>query len=315
MEQSVSVKRESQRGHHGSAERIPAQGVRAMARAALEEGLFPSVGSLARSLQQGLRSAGVSYDVRTLKRQMLGTIATVPTEVQFTILGLLPNGIRVDASAPPYVLAAKVLPLVQLWLHLNPGSSRRALASRLQRDLENDGISYTVDSLQAVLGGKNRLFVRTAIRDRLSAFLGECGFSVGGDAKGPFESLSAEISRSLAMRELVPIRRFRELCLLWIWEHHGASPRRLSTLLHEKLLQRGVQMSCDYLHRAVSGVPRRVRRLLQTVLEESLQASGIPAATRSGRRPREDGQREGETEAGHGLGAGRPHRRPSQNMA
>ena len=275
-----------QRCLHGSRERIPAASVRAMARVALEKELFPSVGALARNLQLVLRSEGITYDVRTLKRQMLGGIATVAPEVAAALLRVLVDGSRrrsgssirklltkqgVNATRmgePPYLLAVKVLPLVHLWLHLNPGSSKRALASHLQKDLEQEGISYALGSLEAILAGKNRLFVSRTIRDRLLTYLSERRL---GEAEGRIEDLSEDILRSLAMRQLIPIRRFRDVCLLWLWEHRGASPRQLAMLLRQELLQRGVQMSLDYLQRMVADRPRKVRRLLETALEEVLQ--------------------------------------------
>jgi hypothetical protein len=174
------------------------------------------------------------------------------------------------AGEPPYILTVKVLPLVHLWLHLNPGSSKRALASRLRKDLEQEGVSYALGSLEAILAGKNRLLVSSPIRDRLLAYLSE--HTLGeGEVEGQIEDLSEDILRSLAMRQLIPISMFRDVCQLWLWEHRDASPRQLAMLLRQELLQRGVQMSLDYLQRMVADRPRKVRRLLEAALEEVLQ--------------------------------------------
>ena len=60
---------------HGSRERKPGTLVRAMGEFALSKGLFPSKESLAHKLCQDLKSCGVIYHVRTLKRQISGFIA------------------------------------------------------------------------------------------------------------------------------------------------------------------------------------------------------------------------------------------------
>src|SRR5260370_17939989 len=77
---------------HGSPERKPGTLVRAMGEFALRKGLFPSKESLARRLCKDLESYGIIYHVRTLKRQISGFIATVPSEVQSALAKIAFNG-------------------------------------------------------------------------------------------------------------------------------------------------------------------------------------------------------------------------------
>lgn len=278
---------------HGSPERRPGTLVRAMGEFALSKSLFPSQESLARKLCEDLESYGVIYHFRTVKRQISGFIATVPSEVQSALAKIAvgwrsgvdirqlcaeagissPNG----NDSPAYVLSEKVLPLAQLWLHLNPQASKRALAIRLQRDIEKQGISYTVGTLEAILAGKNRLFVRPVIGDRLVEYLQDVGINSRVEAEARIQAQAEVIRQSLDSREFVPIRRFHELCLLWLWKHRDATARQLSAALQKKLSERGVGMNLDYLQRAVSGRPRQVRGQLQEALEDVLRPDLPPS--------------------------------------
>jgi hypothetical protein len=263
---------------------------------ALSKGLFPSKESLARRLCKELEPYGIIYHVRTLKRQISGFIATVPSEVQSALAKIAFNGngrrsgvdirqLCAEAGisspdgndSPAYVLSEKVLPLAQLWLHLNPQASKRALAIRLQRHLEKQGISYTVGTLEAILAGKNRLLVRPVIGDGLLEYLRDLGINSRAEAEARIQAQAEVIRRSLDAREFVPIRRFYELCLLWLWKHRDATARQLSTALQKKLLERGVRMNLDYLQRAVSGRPRQVRCQLQEALEDVLRPDLPPS--------------------------------------
>ena len=279
------------RRSHGSPERIAGKLARAMGEFALSKGLFPSKESLARKLCEDLKSCGVIYHIRTLKRQISGAIATVPPEVEAALATVVFNGNgrrsgvdlrqlcaeaginRPDGKdSPAYVLSEKVLPLAQLWLHLNPQASKRALANRLQDDLEKQGISYTVYTLQGILAGKNRLLVRPVIGDRLLEYLRDVGINSRAEAEAIIQAQAEDIRRSLSARQLLPIRRFRELCQLWLWKHRNASARHLAAALQQRLLERGVLMNLDYIQHAVRGRSRHVRRLLEIILEDLLRS-------------------------------------------
>lgn len=278
---------------HGSPERRPGALVRAMCEFALSKRLFPSKESLARKLCEDLESYGVIYHFRTLKRQISGFIATVPSEVQSAVAKIAfgrRSGVDIrqlcaeagisranGRDAPAYVLREKVLPLAQLWLHLNPQASKRALAIRLRRDIEKQGISYTVGTLEAILAGKSRLLVRPVIGDRLLEYLQDVGIHSRAEAEARIQAQAEAIRRSLNAREFVRIRRFHELCWLWLWKHRDATARQLSAALQKKLSERGVGMNLDYLQRAVSGRPRQVRCQLQAALEDVLRPDLPPS--------------------------------------
>src|SRR3990172_6438325 len=133
---------------HGSLERTPGALFRAMGALFLLKNPDCSREALARELQEHLRSLGVDYHVRTLKRQLAGSVSSVPTEVQAAMRHVLRrvNGLRTDldieealgAAAlwvapeerqPEYLSTERIIPLVQLWLLFNPTHSRRSLAT------------------------------------------------------------------------------------------------------------------------------------------------------------------------------------------
>ena len=68
-------------GSHGSLERTPGALFRAMGALYLRKTDY-SREALARELKEHLETVGVDYHVRTLKRQLTGSVATVPPEVQ-----------------------------------------------------------------------------------------------------------------------------------------------------------------------------------------------------------------------------------------
>ena len=287
LESKDQLDRPEDRLSHGSPERVPGALARKMAEAALEKGIWPSQESLAGALCRELLSFGVRYHVRTVKRQISGQIATVPPEVLTALAKVLFNGngracgdeiLRLCGSrqpdaavAPDYVLSQKVLPLVRLWLHLNPHVSKRALAIRLQRNLRARRVSYTLGALEAILAGKNRLLIKAIIQEKLLTYLREFGIHSRVEAEERIRTGAEVIRRSLAERQLVPSRRFHELSSLWLWAHRQASARDLAGALQQKLLQRGVRMNLDYVQHAVAGRSRQVRRLLEAALGELLQ--------------------------------------------
>ena len=84
---------------HGSPERLPGALFRAVGVLFLQK-KDVSCDALARELKEHLKTTGVSYHVRTLKRQLTGKVASVPPEVQGAMrhLVLKANGLRTQAD-------------------------------------------------------------------------------------------------------------------------------------------------------------------------------------------------------------------------
>ena len=84
---------------HGSPEWLPGALFRAVGVLFLQKKEV-SREALARELKEHLATLGVSYQVRTLKRQLTGKVASVPPEVQGAMrhLVLKANGLRTQAD-------------------------------------------------------------------------------------------------------------------------------------------------------------------------------------------------------------------------
>ena len=95
-------------GSHGSHERMPGALFRAVGALFLQKEDV-SREALARELKEHLKTLGVDYHVRTLKRQLTGNVASVPPEVQGAMmrhLVLKANGLRTEADIEAALVAA-----------------------------------------------------------------------------------------------------------------------------------------------------------------------------------------------------------------
>lgn len=272
---------------HVSPERVPGAFFRAMGALYFKEHPDCSQESLARDLGRGLAARGIGYHVRTLKRHLTGAVSSVPPEVEAEMCRLLTggNGLRtlrdieqaLAASGlevgpaeriSPYVPVDRLVPLVQLWLHLNPGQSKRSLARRLRDELSGSKAHHTVDTLQNILAGKQYRFVRRAVHEKLPALLAESGVASEEEARSRHLDLAEEIAASVERREVVGAQGFVRLCRLWQLRHHEPSSRRLALMLQQRLAEGGLRLSLSHLQNLVSGRTRGVRRAVLQVLVE-----------------------------------------------
>lgn len=272
---------------HVSPERVPGGFFRAMGALYFRGHPHCSQESLARDLGRRLAARGIEYHIRTLERQLTGAVSSVPPEVEAEMCQILTagNGLRtlcdieqaLAASglqvAPgerisPYLRVEHLVPLVQLWLHLNPGKSKRFLARRLRDELNGGDDPYTVDSLQVILAGKQHLFARRGVLEGLLALLAESGVASKEEARTRYLELAGEIAASVERREVVSAWGFVRLCRLWQLRHHEPSSRRLALMLRQRLAAGGLPLSLPHLQNLVSGRTRGVRRGVLQVLEE-----------------------------------------------
>ena len=271
---------------HGSRERVPGAFFRAIGALYFQSHPNSSQEGLADEMRRRLAASGIQYHTRTLKRQLTGAVSSVPPEVEAEMRQLLTegNGLRTlydieDALAAsglqvapgerisPYVRVEHLLPLVQLWLHLNPGKSKRFLARRLRDELSGGDDPYTVDSLQVILAGKQHLFARRAVLEGLLALLAENGVASEGEARSRYLELAEEIAASVERREVVSSPGFVRLCRLWQLRHHEPSSRRLALMLRQRLAAGVLPLSLPHIQNLVSGRTRGVRRGVLQVLE------------------------------------------------
>lgn len=274
---------------HGSPERVPGTIFRALAVLYRRRHPDLSRGALARELRRGLASGGIHYDLGTLRRQLRGAVSTVPPEVETAMRQILRErdglaqeeeleralaafGIEIPHGdrASTYVMVERILPMVRLWLHLNPGQSKRFLASRLANDLGRKGCRSTIDSLQSVLAGRTRL-VRRAVHRVLLGCLAELGVTSEEEARLRARECQQDIRHSLRRRSFVDASSFRQLCRLWQVRRHEPSTRRLAVLLKERLSGWGLSANVTHLQKIINDDRRRVRYAVLEAMEEVLR--------------------------------------------
>jgi len=274
---------------HGSPERVPGTIFRALAVLYRRRHPDLSRGVLALELSGRLASGGIHYRLRTLRRHLSGAVSTVPPEVETTMRQILrerdglareedleralaASGIEIPPGdrASAYVMVERIVPMVRLWLHLNPGQSKRFLASRLANDLGRKGSRSTIDSLQSVLAGRKRR-VRRAVHRVLLRCLAELGVTSEAEASRSARELHQDIQRSLRWRSFVDASGFRQLCRLWQVRRREPSTRRLAVLLKERLSRFGLSANVTHLQAIINDDRRRVRYAVLEAMEEVLR--------------------------------------------
>ena len=291
------------------AERVPGALFRAHARLLCIRRPELARPELMRTLRERLSRVGIDYHERTIRRQLSGSVVSVPRalEEQMRILLGELTGLTSEAEVeralaeadlsvvgaerlPEYVPATRVVPLVRMWLHYNPNHSKRALALTLSAKLREQGAAVSVNRLQVSLAGKGRL-VKRAVVELLLGLLAQHGVTGEHGARRHAIEIADQVSTSMAGRELVPAARFAELARIWQSSQHGKSTRQLAVHLHAELEARGISANVNHLEALFHGkrdrTPRRVLDALEEVIRRALPAD----VTIAGAAARVRGQR------------------------
>ena len=245
----------------------------------------PSREALARELREHLGALGVDYHVRTLKRQLTGSVSSVPPEVETAMRHLLlrANPLRTDVDIeqalgaaglsvgqderePTYLSTRRIIPLAQLWLLFNPTRSQRSLAVVLSERLARRGIQLKVDPLQNILAGRQPL-ARREVHDALLALLSAHGIGSQAEAGQCWQEHQQDIAAYLEDRALVPADPLIALARTWKLRNHQPSTRHLAAVLQHKLGDRGLDLSLHQIQAALDGRAEHVRHALIAELE------------------------------------------------
>ena len=277
-------------GSHGSPERMPGALFRAMGTLFLQKKVC-SREALARELKEHLEMRGIDYHVRTLKRQLTGSVSSVPPEVQGAIRHVLlrANGLRTDFDIetalgaaglwvapedrqPEYLSSERIVPLGELWLLFNPTYSRRALATVLSERLARRGVQFQVEPLQNILAGR-RALARREVHEALLDLLSAHGIASEEEACARRQQNRKEIADYVRNRALEPADRLVDLVRAWKLRNHQPSSRHLSVILQEKLRQHGIGSGLVRIQKAVDGRSKRVRYALVVEMEALVRQS------------------------------------------
>lgn len=289
------------RRHHGSRARLPGDFFRAMASLYLELAPDQTREGLARLLVERLELNAIDYHVKTVRRQILGQVASVPPEIEQEMRSLTDEILRSRGLGSPeaelekrglmfsaelrrskYVDRARLEAMAEVWLHFNPGRSKRSLARELRKGMADLGAKMSFEAVLSRLSGRGKV-VRRELLELMLEMLETHGIYGEEAGRAYIEAAKSEIERSLAGRELVDSERFQELCRLWQIERREASTRKLAQLLQERLAQQGVRLGIDHLQRSIAGKTDRVRADVVTALEVVLSETlpeGVPGDDR-----------------------------------
>jgi WhiB family redox-sensing transcriptional regulator len=289
-----SEESETVRSPHGSLERTPGALFRAMGALLLVENPASSREALARELREHLRTLGVDYHIRTLKRQLAGSVSSVPPEVEEGMRHLLlrANGLRTAADIemalcaaglsvgqeerePTSLSAVRIIPLAELWLLFNPTRSCRSLAALLSERLAQRGIQLKVDRLQHALAGRQAL-VRREVHDTLLLLLSAYGIRSEAQARQHWRQHQQDIAVYVNDRTLVTAGPLVDLATAWKLRNHETSSSNLAIVLQHKLRERGLDLGRHQIQRALDGQAKHVRRALVVAMESLLRAA-LPA--------------------------------------
>ncbi len=277
-------------GSHGSLERMPGALFRAMGALVLQKKGCDRE-ALAHELKEHLETIGVDYHVRTLKRQLTGSVSSVPPEVQGAMQHVLlrANGLRTDLDIdkalrtaglwvapedrqPERLSSERIVPLAQLWLLFNPTHSRRGLALLLSVRLSRRGVHLKVEPLQNILAGKQPL-ARREVLEVLLGFLSAHGIGSEDEARARYQQSRKDIAAYFQERTLEPAQRLVDLARAWKLRNHQPSSRHLSVILQEKLRRRGIELCLSRIQKAVDGRFKKVRHALIVEMEALLRQS------------------------------------------
>ena len=280
-------------GSHGSLERTSGALFRAMGALFLLREPNRSREALARQVQEHLKTLGIDYHVRTLKRQLAGSVSSVPPEVQAAMrhillrvtelrtdldiekaLGAAGLWVAPEERRPGYLSTERTVPLVELWLLLNPTRSRRSLAALLSERLAHRGAHLKIASLQDILAGRQHL-ARREVHEDLLALLSTRGVASEREVSVLWLRHQEDIAAYLRDRALVPADRLADLATAWKLRNHQPSSRRLAVILQRRLRRCGLGLSLDRIQEALSGKAKRVRHVL-IVEMESLLREALP---------------------------------------
>ena len=274
---------------HDSHVRLPGDLFRAMSALYLRKQPQSCQERLARELKTRLEGVGVNYHIRTLRKQLTGKVSTVTAVVEDAMRNIVlhVNGMRTNLDIeralvaaglsvnperrrPKYVSTARILPLAQLWLLLNPRRSRRSLAIELSGRLAERGVHIKVDPLQVILGGR-RPTARREILRALLELLSDHGISSETKGRARWEQHAEDIARYQEARELRSVDQLVELALAWKVHTREPSSRRLAATLRDRLLVHELDIGLHRIQKALDGKVKNVRAVLVAEMEALLR--------------------------------------------
>ena len=268
--------------------RVPGDRFRALARVLKN---VPGIGApekVVAILSQRLRRDGVRIATCTLRRQISGFISSVPKPFEQTLesmaaemtglseesleAALRAEGYNPDASPrETLVPIEEVSRLADVWLGMNPGKSKRALAFKLRDRLAAAEVDQSVSFLQTALGGKRHRHVRIELRDALQAELATLGVLTEQDVEERIEELGLGEGAQPAKWAFTDAEHFRALIRIWKTRFGHTSSRQLGEAVQVRLENEGYEPSLGHLQRLIDRTPDKIRVRIVQAVEETVR--------------------------------------------
>ncbi len=246
--------------------------------------------ALALRIRKRLTATGINYHLRTLQRQLCGTVSKVPLAVEKVMRQLVLEckgwsseaeierelaalGISVPARErrPSHTPIETVVPLAHLWLYLNLGETNHSLASQIQQQLARRNVTRSLVYLQRILAGHEQGLTRREVREALLDLLAGHGIRSERAAQAALKEHALEVHRSIRARKFSSAIELYRLTSVWRLRHHDYSSSRLATSLRRVLAERGISLSLDHIRLLVSEHTKLVRQGVLEAMEALLQ--------------------------------------------
>jgi len=174
-------------------------------------------------------------------------------------------------QAHSLIPSQEVLVLADLWVQNDKTKSKRLLAKKMREHLLEQGYIYHLGSLQNILCGKiaeTKYVVKEGLRDLLK----EIYYTTDAELDKALKELS-EVDTSLF--KSVPSAVVFEKCQEFLIKNPAWSKRKLAITLACDLKGKGYQISYNSLQYALAGKRSRVKKIIQTTLEDYLEKPPI----------------------------------------
>lgn len=180
------------------------------------------------------------------------------------------NALRAQ-KAHSLVSSQDVLVLADLWVQNDKSKSKRLLAKKMKEHLLEKGYIYHLGSLQNILCGKiaeTKYVVKEGLRDLLK----EEYFTTDEALDEAITKLSAV---DTSLYKSISSAVVFEKCQEFLIKNPAWSKRKLAITLACDLKRKGYHISYNSLQYALAGKRSRVKKIIQSTLEEYLEKTPI----------------------------------------
>lgn len=249
----------------------------------------PVQAQLIRELQSSLKEKGVQYHSRTVKRQLLGNIEYIPEALEEALLGwtrqqpgavykkllrdFTKNKNLLESSSEPslYISASLFSRMVAAYLYLKKQLSRRRLAVRLQKNLEEKKILMGLETLQAALSGKTQK-IRKCLEEEMRQLFFKEGFKSEAELLSFLQEADAKGRQEI---ERVPTGNIHQWVDAYLLKSKDISKRQLALKIKGHLASKGYCYHLSSIQSVIEGKTKKTKRALLEAVYDTFKEGGL----------------------------------------